>query len=248
MRALIVEDDPRYGAHLEALLTGAGFLADWETDPELALERGYDEGYAVILLDLMLSVERAGRLEAADGLSLLRRWRKKGVATPVLVLTASRTDIEDTTASYELDADYEIKRPGREFDALLLAWAKSRSARRVAAPGAPVRGAGAEIGPLSLDLDLREARLGGALLELSQTEFNVLLSLMKAGGGWRSVDEIAAGAFGMGCENPQAQVYEYIKRLRQKLGPGVIRNQRGRGYRIAAGDEADGAPAPGGGA
>ena len=248
MRALIVEDDPRYGAHLERLLSGAGFLPDWETDPDLALERGYDSGYSVIFLDLMLSVEKDGLVRATDGLSLLRRWRKKGVATPVLVLTASRTDIEDTTASYEWDADYEVKRPGQEFDALLLAWAKSRSARSAASQGASA-GSSAQLGDLSLDLDLREARLGGKLLDLSQTEFNVLMRLMRAGGAWVSVDQIAGAAFGASCENPQAQVYEYVKRLRQKLGPGVIRNQRGRGYRVATGDAAtdgEGSPLHGG--
>lgn len=240
MRALIVEDDPRYGAHVERLLSGAGFLADWERDPDLALERGYDAGYAVIILDLMLSVEKDGAPQAVDGFSLLRRWRKKGVTTPVLVLTASRTDIEDTTASYEWDADYEIKRPGREFDALLLAWAKSRGARAMAATGGGAGGGAApQLGALKLDLDMREAWLDGALLNLSQTEFNVLLRLMRAGGAWVGVDDIAGSAFGAGCENPQAQVYEYIKRLRQKLGPKVIRNQRGRGYRIASGDAAD---------
>lgn len=246
MRALIVEDDLRYGAHLERLLAGAGFLPDWERDPDLALERGYDDGYAVIFLDLMLSVEKAGAVSATDGLSLLRRWRKKGVATPVLVLTASRTDIEDTTASYEWDADYEIKRPGREFDALLLAWAKSRGARGVAGKGGASSGSATRLGALTLDLDLREARLGGKLLDLSRTEFNVLLRLMRAAGGWVSVDEIAGSAFGAGCENPQSQVYEYVKRLRQKLGPGVIRNQRGRGYRVASGDEQSGGEAASG--
>ena len=248
MRALIVEDDPRYGAHLERLLSGAGFLPDWEADPDLALERGYDSGYAVIFLDLMLSVERDGRVTATDGFSLLRRWRKKGVTTPVLVLTASRTDIEDTTASYEWDADYEIKRPGQEFDALLLAWAKSRSARSAASTSGAA-GVVTQIGELALDIDLREARLGDRLLDLSQTEFNVLMRLMRSAGAWVTVDEIAGSAFGAGCENPQAQVYEYVKRLRQKLGPGVIRNQRGRGYRVAAGDPApgaEGAPTHGG--
>ena len=240
MRALIVEDDPRYGAHLERLLTGAGFLAEWERHPDLALERGFDAGYAIIMLDLMLSVERDGRMDAVDGFSLLRRWRKKGVSTPVLVLTASRTDIEDTTASYEWDADYEIKRPGQEFDALLLAWAKSRASRGAASKAA-ASGSIARLGPVALDLDMREARLDGALLTLSQTEFNVLLRLVRAGGVWVSVDEIAGAAFGVGCENPQAQVYEYVKRLRQKLGPGVIRNQRGSGYRIASAEEAAGA-------
>lgn len=236
MRLLVVEDDPRYGAHLERLFSGAGFLVEWERDPEQALVLGFEDGYAAIVLDLMLSVERNGRLEAVDGFSLLRRWRKKGVSTPVLVLTASRTDIEDTTASYEWDADYEIKRAGAEFDALLLAWARSRAARRAVGGGAT--GAALAAGPLALDLDLREARLSGRLLDLSQTEFNVLARIARGDGVWVSVDEIASGAFGAACENPHAQVYEYVKRLRQKLGPGVIRNQRGRGYRIATADDA----------
>ncbi|MEL6281705.1 MAG: response regulator transcription factor [Pseudomonadota bacterium] len=237
MRALIVEDDPRYGAHLERLLDRAGFVTDWEADAELALEKGYDPAYAIIFLDLMLSARNGEYERAVDGFSLLRRWRKKGVSTPVLVLTASRTDLEDTTQSYEWDADYEIKRPGEEFDALLLAWARSRSARgSSAAAAAPKMG---QHGPMSVDLELREVRLDGKPIDLSQTEYNVLMSLLKSEGAWLSVDEIASGAFGPGCENPHAQVYEYIKRLRQKLGFNAIRNQRGRGYRFALADGAE---------
>lgn len=239
MRALIVEDDPSYGAHLARILTRDGFVADWEPDAALALEKGYDAGYAAIILDLMLSAAdpaAPGGLKPVDGFSLLRRWRKRGVRTPVLVLTASRTDLEDTTASYELDADYEIKRPGAEFDALLLAWARSRSARREQAPQAAP--SPARRGALEVDFDLREARLSGKSVDLSQTEFNVLVRLLKADGGWVSVDQIAGAAFGPNCETPTAQVYEYVKRLRQKLGFGLIRNQRGRGYRLAVDDAA----------
>ncbi len=234
MRALIVEDDPRYGAHLQRLLTREGFVVDWESDGDEALERGYEAGYAVILLDLMLTGE-GGR--AVDGLSLLRRWRKKGVGTPVLVLTASRTDIEDTTMSYEWDADYEVKRPGEEFDALLLAWARSRAARGAKNGGATSAGARVTShGPVSVDHELREVRLDGKPVDLSQTEFNVLAQLLKNADQWLSVDQIAQAAFGPNCETPQAQVYEYVKRLRQKLGFSAIRNKRGSGYRYVLSD------------
>lgn len=226
MRALIIEDDARYGAHLESLLSRGGFLVDWETDANEGLEKGFDDAYAIIVLDLMLG--------PTDGFSLLRRWRKRGVVTPVLVLTASRTDIEDTTASYEWDADYEIKRPGAEFDDLLLAWARSRSARRAGGGGGAGGGAKVTVcGPITIHHELREARLDDASLDLSQTEFNVLVCLVRNTSRWSSVADISRGAFGANCENPSAQVYEYIKRLRQKLGFGAIRNQRGSGYRLA---------------
>ncbi len=241
MRVLIVEDDPKYGAHLAQLFTRAAFFVDWERDPEIGREKGFDRGYAIIILDLMLSAINGGYARAVDGFSLLRGWRKAGVPTPVLVLTASRTDIEDTTQSYEWDADYEIKRPGAEFDALLVAWARSRSARSALAAGASV-GKYLERGPLRVDAELREARLDGKLLDLSRTEFNVLMGLLKADGVWMTVDDIARAAFSADCENPHPQVYEYVKRLRQKLGFQAIRNQRGRGYRLCFGDDAgDGA-------
>jgi DNA-binding response OmpR family regulator len=179
----------------------------------------------------MLSSKNGPYERAVDGLSLLRRWRKKGVATPILVLTASRTDIEDTTASYAWDADYEIKRPGAEFDSLLLAWARSRSARKAVGGGSDGPKF-IERGGLFINRDLREARFNGTLLDLSQTEYNVLMCLIKAGDQWSSIHDIAAGAFGAGCDNPNAQTYEYVKRLRQKLGFSAIRNQRGRGYRL----------------
>ncbi|MEL6318870.1 MAG: hypothetical protein AAFR16_14655, partial [Pseudomonadota bacterium] len=75
MRALIVEDDPRYGAHLERLLAGAGFLAELEPDAERALEKGFDPGLAVVILDLMLRAGQGGAERAVDGFSLLRADR-----------------------------------------------------------------------------------------------------------------------------------------------------------------------------
>ncbi len=48
MRALIVGADPRCGAHLERLLTRAGFVVDWQADADAALELGFDSSYAGI--------------------------------------------------------------------------------------------------------------------------------------------------------------------------------------------------------
>lgn len=242
MRALIVEDDPRFGAYLEKLLSRDGFLADWEADPEIAREKGFDDGYAVIILDLMLTPPGEPYGKATDGFSLLRRWRDRGVRTPVLVLTASRTDLEDTAMSYDCDADYQIKQAGPQFDQLILAWARSRSRTQATAPSSAE-----DFGRVRIDPRMKMVLVDGAPIDLTQTEFNVLAELVRADGDWRTVDHIAKSAFGPNCENPNAQVYVYIQRLRAKLPVGSIANRRGFGYRFALSEASAGdgrAPAP----
>jgi DNA-binding response OmpR family regulator len=80
MRILVVEDEPRIAADIEAALAAAGYVADLAADGEEAWFRGDTEGYDLVILDL--------GLPKMDGLSVLRRWRAGGRHMPVLILTA----------------------------------------------------------------------------------------------------------------------------------------------------------------
>ena len=80
MRVLIAEDDNRIAETLEASLSKAGFGVERERDGEIAWFRGDTEAFDAIVLDL--------GLPQIDGLTILKRWRSAGRATPVLILTA----------------------------------------------------------------------------------------------------------------------------------------------------------------
>jgi two-component system response regulator QseB len=82
-RLLLVEDEPEFSAILAALFTDEGYHVDVAGDGQRGLHLGLTCSYDVIVLDR--------GLPAIEGLDLLRQWRRHGVATPVLVLSARGT-------------------------------------------------------------------------------------------------------------------------------------------------------------
>ena len=80
MRILVVEDDPDLSRQLKGALGDAGYAVDHAADGEEAHFLGDTEPYDAVVLDL--------GLPKIDGVSVLERWRKGGISTPVLILTA----------------------------------------------------------------------------------------------------------------------------------------------------------------
>jgi two-component system OmpR family response regulator len=80
MRVLVVEDEAVLARQLAGALDQAGYAVDCAADGERADFMVQTEQYDAVVLDL--------GLPKIDGLTLLKRWREQGVATPVLVLTA----------------------------------------------------------------------------------------------------------------------------------------------------------------
>ena len=81
MRILVVEDDDGIAATIRSALELAGFLVEREANGENGWFRGDSEAFDAIILDLGLPV--------LDGLTVLKRWRKAGVATPIAAATGS---------------------------------------------------------------------------------------------------------------------------------------------------------------
>ena len=102
MRVLIVEDEPNLGRQLRATLEGAGYAIDLATDGEDGHYLGSTESYDAVILDL--------GLPEIDGLTVLDRWRKEGIDTPVLVLTA-RDSWSDKVAGLDAGADDYLAKP-----------------------------------------------------------------------------------------------------------------------------------------
>lgn len=102
MKLLLVEDEPQMADALVAALTGKKILVDHVVttqDADHAL-RGFS--YDVVILDR--------RLPGGDGITLLRQWRKKGIATPVLILSAIG-DMENRVEGIESGADDYLPKP-----------------------------------------------------------------------------------------------------------------------------------------
>ena len=227
MRILLVEDDPDLSRQLRTALADAGYAVDHAPDGEEAQFLGETEPYDAVVLDL--------GLPKVDGVSVLERWRRGGVATPVLILTA-RGAWSEKVAGFDAGADDYLTKPF-DFDELLArVEALARRGRGFDA-GPPPR---VVIGEVSLDRDAMEIRKSGRVVELTAKEYQLLDLLMSAPGKVMSRTRILNKVWGYDSDPLTNVVDVYIRRIRAKLEldpeAGLIRTVRGYGYKIDAGD------------
>lgn len=217
MRVLVVEDDPMIGRAVVNGMQGAGYAVDWVRDgvaAELALGQGT---YDLALLDLGLPKK--------DGLEVLKSLRRARQDVPVLVITA-RDSVADRVAGLDVGADDYLVKPF-DLDELL---ARARAVIRRRAGRASPRIAH---GALVLDPVHRTVSFRGAPVELSAREFAVLEALLQEPGAVVSREKLEDAVYGWGAEVGSNSVEVHLHHLRRKLEPGLIRNVRGVGYRIA---------------
>ena len=220
MRVLIVEDDP----------TLAGLLADslraHKIDPALASTFAEGEAQAtstsfdVVVLDV--------RLVGGSGFDLCAALRRRGVATPVLMLTALDA-VDDRVRGLEAGADDYLTKPFavKELVARLGALARRRPA---------VVPAAHRIADLHVDLATREVRRAGKPLALTAKEFALLELFLLHRGQVLDRSTITAHVWDDN-HDPFANLLEVlIRRLRRKIDDGfepkLITTVRGAGYRF----------------
>ena len=216
MRLLLVEDDPMIGASVQNGLRQEGHSVDWVRDgaaAELALASGVHE---LVLLDL--------GLPGKSGLDLLAGMRRKGVALPVLVITA-RDSVADRVKGLDAGADDYLVKP---FDLDELSARIRALMRRHGGRASPV----IEHGPLRLDPATHEFFLDGTLVNLSGREFSLLHALLEQPGVPLSRAQLEERIYGWNEEIESNAIEVYIHSLRRKLGAEWIRNVRGVGCRV----------------
>ena len=216
MRLLLVEDDPMIGVSVQRGLKQEGYSVDWVRDgaaAELAVANGV---YELVLLDL--------GLPRKSGLELLAALRRRGVVTPVLVITA-RDSVADRVKGLDAGADDYLVKP---FDLDELSARIRALTRRQGGRASPV----IEVGSLALDPAKHVVTLGGAPIALSKREFSLLHALMKQPGVPLSRAQIEESLYGWDEEIESNAVEVYIHSLRRKLGAERIRNVRGVGYMV----------------
>ena len=217
MRLILIEDDTMIGKAVREGLLQAGFAVDWVTDgrdAELSLVNGV---YDLAILDL--------GLPRGDGMSLLRAMRAAGNPLPVLIASA-RDTVRDRIDGLEAGADDYVLKPF-DLDELI---ARVRALlRRHAGSGDPRLSQG----DLVLDPVRKEVTKGGAAIELSAREFSVLEALMQKPGAVLSRERLEEAIYGWGEEVASNAIEVHLHNLRRKLGPAVIKNVRGVGYRVA---------------
>jgi two-component system OmpR family response regulator len=219
-RILLVEDEPGIVDFVRRGFEADGFAVESALDgvqgERLALAGSFD----AIVLDLMLP----GR----DGLEVLASVRRAKPEVPVIVLTA-RGEIEDRVAGLDAGAvDYLVK-PFSLAELL----ARVRAQLRVVAQTSATNLRGADI---EVNLLTRKVRRGDASVQLSSTEFELLVYLLRHYGQVLSREQILSAVWGYEHDPATNVVDVYIGYLRRKLArrddPAPIYTVRAVGYRL----------------
>lgn len=216
MCILIVEDDPVLADGLTRSLRGSDYAVDAANDGGEADHVLTAQSYDLVILDL--------GLPKLDGYEVLRRLRRRGSKTPVLLLTA-RDALDDRVKGLDLGGDDYLTKP---FDLPELE-ARVRALIRRGQSGG---GSSLVHGALTLDTVGRRATLSGEPLDLSARELGVLEVLMLRSGRVVNKDQLAEQLYGWDEEVGPNAIEVYVHRLRRKLEPAgvAIRTIRGLGY------------------
>jgi two-component system OmpR family response regulator len=216
MRMLVVEDEPRIAAAVAQALTGAGYAVDRAADGEDGQFLGETEPYDAIVLDL--------GLPTIDGLSMLRHWRRAGVVTPVLILTA-RGSWQEKVEGMDSGADDYLGKPFAMEELL----ARVRALlRRAAGRSSPLL----RQGTIELDTRTGKATADGVPVGLTALEYRILAYLMHAAGRVVSQSELTGHVYAQDFDRDSNTIEVLIGRLRRKLGREAILTVRGLGYRM----------------
>jgi two-component system response regulator QseB len=215
-RVLVVEDDAELRGLLARLLGESGYLVELAEDGQAGLHRALTREYDVLVVDR--------GLPGIDGFDLIKRLRRRGLVTPVLILTAYGA-LADRVAGLDAGAEDYLVKPF-EVDELL---ARLRALRRRHRSTADVL----QLGSVELDFAARVARRAdGSEVELSGREAALLRLLATRPARVFSRDELREQVFD--AAESASIVDTYVHYLRRKLGVGVVRTVRGLGYRAGA--------------
>jgi DNA-binding response OmpR family regulator len=221
MHLLVVEDDARLADLVVRLLSGERHIVERAATGSRALELAESPGLDAIVLDI--------GLPDVSGLEVARRIRSRGLAVPILMLTA-RDAVPDRVAGLDAGADDYLVKP----------FAPEELVARLRALGRRGRPAGATLlraGPIGLDEASRSVSVGGIRVELSPREFALLECLLRHAGQVLSRDQLLDHAWPYDAEVEPSIVDTYVYFLRRKLGAEAgdrIETVRGVGYRVAA--------------
>jgi two-component system OmpR family response regulator len=218
MRLLVVEDDRDLNRQLATALTEAGYAVDSAFDGEEGAYSGETEPYDAIILDL--------GLPRIDGLSVLERWRRNDIRTPVLILTA-RDRWSEKVAGINAGADDYVAKPFQMEEVIARVRALLRRSAGIAK-------AELQCGPLQLDTRTARVTFDGAPIKVTGLEFRLLSYLMHHQSRVVSRTELVDHLYQQDFDRDSNTIEVFIGRVRKKIGPDRVQTVRGLGYRLVA--------------
>ncbi len=217
---LLVEDEVTLADAIARGLGAEGFEVDAVHDGLEGFERARANGYAVIVLDIMLP----GR----NGYQVCRDLRAEGVWTPILMLTAKDGEWDEAEA-LDTGADDFLSKP---FSFVVLVARRRALLRRGAGP----RPAVLEVGDLRLDPATREVHRGGEAISLTARELGLLEHLMRHRDQVVGKRTLLEEVWGASADDDPNVVEVFVGYLRRKIDAPFDRHSlvtvRGAGYRV----------------
>jgi two-component system phosphate regulon response regulator PhoB len=228
VRILVVEDERDISALVAYHLTKEGYRVRTAEGGLEAIESAESERPDLIVLDIMLP--------GLSGYEVLGELRKRPelADVPVILLTARR-DEADRVKGFELGADDYLTKPFSPRELVLRVGAVLRRAQSpaVAGSGRVLRGGG-----VLVDLNALRVSVNGEPIELTPTEYRLLVTLLERRGRVQSRQQLLETAWDVHARIETRTVDMHVQRLRTKLGEAaeLIETVRGFGYRFRARD------------
>ena len=223
MKLLFAEDTEDLNHVVSTLLTREGFCVDAFTDGESALNAALQNGYDGMILDIMMP----GR----DGISVLKELRRRGIRTPVLLLTA-KAEVDDRVAGLDAGADDYLPKPFAMKELLARVRAMTRRNSAYAQELLNYEDFTLDISTLTLKAENS--------LRLSLKEAGILRELMKSG-AVPVREELLISQFWRNEEQARAETLRlYVNFLRRKLSSVasmITVRSDGSGYFLGKADE-----------
>ena len=222
-KVLIAEDDSSVRKAVQRVLELENYQVTAVNDGQSALEALSKSRFDLAVLDVMMPF--------ADGLTVCKEARHRGIDVPILLLTA-RVEVGDRVAGLDAGADDYLVKPFVVDE--LLARCRALLRRNAAASSATIL----RVGDLTLNTLSREVHRGEREIMLTKTEFDLLELLMQQPGTVISRDTIYEAIWGYNFETNSKSLDVYIGYLRRKTEEGtesrVVYTVRGVGYTVKA--------------
>jgi two-component system OmpR family response regulator len=222
-RILVIEDDSETARQIVDFLSALGYQVDLAADGQEGLRLGCIDGYAVITVDRMLP--------GIDGISIIRKLRDGGIATPALIVSALG-EVDDRVRGLRAGGDDYLVKPFAFVELLARVEALARRST-VAAKDTVLR-----VGDLELDLVSRTVNRGEREIELLPREFQVLEYLVRNEGQVVPRAMLLQHVWDLHFDTTTNIIDVYVGRVRRKVDSPqsypLIHTIRGVGFCVRA--------------
>ena len=220
---LVVDDEPQIVQVVRDYLEHGGFTVVTAAEGSTALRVAATQHPDLVILDLALP--------GIDGLDVTRSLRRNGTV-PIIMLTA-RTDESDKLVGLELGADDYLTKPFSPKELVARVRSVLRRSEAARAPADVVR-----VGEVELNLPSMELRIGGRTIELTPTEFQLLVTMARQPGRVFSRAQLLHAVHGVAFDSYERAIDAHVKNLRRKIepdphSPRYLLTVFGVGYRFA---------------